>query len=147
MATNKLKPSKEKQARYTTYKLGGNLLANYKRKIARHLKKHPNDEVAKQALKSGVPTPRKAPTKKLGWVLSGSASNLRKEQAHASAKVSKLTCKVLKTSSQKIQYKNIELSPFFVLNILKGTLPTFNEPNTKQTQRSYNKAPKRMKAR
>lgn len=148
MATNKLKPSKEKQARYTTYKLGGNLLANYKRKIARHLKKHPNDEVAKQALKSGVPTPRKAPTKKLGWVLSGSASNLRKEQAYSNAKVSKLSSKVLKMTAQKVQYKNITLNPFFVLNTLKGTLPAYNDPTeAKKKQRSYSQAPKRMKAR
>lgn len=148
MATNKLKPSKEKQARYTTYKLGGKLLANYKRKIARHLKKHPNDEVAQSALKSGSPSPRKAPSKKLGWVSSGSTSNLRKEQAYSNAKVTKLSSKVLKMATQKVKYKNITLHPFFVLNTLKGTLPTYNDPaNDKQKQRSYNQAPKRMKAR
>lgn len=144
MATNKTKPSKTKQDRYTAYKLKGNFLKNYKKKLERHLKKFPNDEVAQHALKSGTPTPRSAPKNKLGWV-KGASGSLRKEQAASQAKLAKIVSKTTKLPiTSKTTYKNVIVNPFYKLAVLKGTLPKFVEPsNKKDQQHSY----KRLKTK
>lgn len=50
------------KAQFASYKTGGAYAKNKKAKIERHLRKFPNDEAAKAALKAIRPTPpRKAP--------------------------------------------------------------------------------------
>lgn len=63
----KLKPSATKKSRNASYALKGHAEKNAKLKLARHLKKHPNDAQAAAALgKTG--RKRKTPTTRLGWV-------------------------------------------------------------------------------
>lgn len=47
--------------RYTRYKAEGRYEKNKKRKVAKHIKNHPNDEAAKNSLKGGYSYSRKAP--------------------------------------------------------------------------------------
>jgi len=66
---NKLKPSKALQTRYDAYKLSNRRAANKARKIAKHVKKHPNDAMAAQAINAAKGAKfRSKPNKKLGWV-------------------------------------------------------------------------------
>lgn len=65
---SKLKPSAGKKAKHTAYNAKGSALKNTKRKLERHLKKHPNDEQAAAVLKSGVNAIRKPSGTRLGWV-------------------------------------------------------------------------------
>ena len=54
--------------RYAAYKAKDNVTRNAKRKLERHLKKHPNDEQGAAALKAGVNTTRKPSGVRLGWL-------------------------------------------------------------------------------
>ena len=66
--SNKLKPSKTKQDRYSLYKTKDNVTKNAKRKLEAHIRKFPNDLQAQKALKNGVGRTRKTPNERLGWV-------------------------------------------------------------------------------
>lgn len=60
---------KLKSISYATYNAKGSFKANALRKIAKHLKKHPNDSQASTALKNVPASPtRKSPNNKNGWV-------------------------------------------------------------------------------
>ncbi len=88
MATNKIKPSKTKQDRYARYKLLNKFNENYIKRLKRHLKKHPEDTCAKEALKKGPKFTRKKPEEKLGWVKNWDQKKygvLRPYAAYASA--------------------------------------------------------------
>lgn len=61
------KSSKAKQDRYALYAKLDNVTKNAERKLARHLKKHPNDTQAAKAV-GNVGRTRKNPTARLGWV-------------------------------------------------------------------------------
>ena len=63
----KLKPSATKKTRNASYALKGNAEKNAKLKLARHLKKHPNDKQAQAAVGKTV-RKRKTPIARLGWV-------------------------------------------------------------------------------
>ena len=65
---SKLKPSTAKKARNSAYSAKGSAIKNAKRKLERHLKKHPNDEQGAAALKAGVNTTRKPSGVRLGWL-------------------------------------------------------------------------------
>lgn len=54
--------------RYAAYKAKDNVTKNAALKLARHLKKHPNDEQAQGAQARGVGRTRKTPTARCGWV-------------------------------------------------------------------------------
>lgn len=66
---SKLKGGPNRKARYSAYASKGNFTKNAKRKLARHLRKHPEDQQAVVAL-AGVNSRkiRTKPTAKLGWV-------------------------------------------------------------------------------
>lgn len=65
----KLKVSATKKARNASYGMKGNFVKNAKRKLQRHLKKHPGDEQATVALANVASRKiRKKPVAKLGWV-------------------------------------------------------------------------------
>lgn len=64
---SKLKPGVGKKAKHTVYKALNKATVNKQKRIARHLKKHPNDAQATGAAKNIGPT-RKKPTARLGWV-------------------------------------------------------------------------------
>lgn len=66
--SNKTKGSAAKKARYTAYNAKGSALKNAKRKLERHVKKHPNDEQGAAALKAGLNAIRKPSGTRLGWV-------------------------------------------------------------------------------
>ena len=108
MATNKTKPSKSIEAKYTAYKNLNRFEKNRERKIQKHLKKFPNDIQAKEALKNPG-NYRKKPEQKLGWVTKevalyyGNASIplTTKENLTQVAKVIKLTKKVAKAAVLK----------------------------------------------
>lgn len=60
---------KIKSPSYATYSAKGSFKANALRKIAKHLKKHPNDSQAATALKNVPAAPtRNSPNNKNGWV-------------------------------------------------------------------------------
>jgi hypothetical protein len=59
------------KGRYAAYKAKDNVTKNAKRKLERHLKKHPNDTQGKNALEKGVGRTRKTPNTRLGWVSEG----------------------------------------------------------------------------
>lgn len=65
---SKLKPSAAKKAQHTAYAAKGSAAKNAARKLARHLKKYPNDAQAAAALKAGVNSIRKPSGTRLGWV-------------------------------------------------------------------------------
>lgn len=65
---SKLKPSAAKKAKNTVYKAKDSAAKNAKRKLERHLKKHPNDAQGASALKAGVNSIRKPSGIRLGWV-------------------------------------------------------------------------------
>ena len=68
----KLKGKHEsKKAQATAYKALGKTATNKKRKLQRHLKKHPNDSQGQEALRTGVKRTRKTPNAKNGWVTEG----------------------------------------------------------------------------
>ena len=54
--------------RYSAYKAKDNVTKNAKRKLERHLKKHPNDAQAAAATPRRT---RKTPTARFGWVKDG----------------------------------------------------------------------------
>ena len=99
--TNKTKPSKSLQAKYAGYKAKDSFKLNRISKIEQHLKLHPNDAVAKAALKA-APNFKKAPTNKLGWVQDSvrffygkeNATVIRKNEARQLAQITKLVKKV-----------------------------------------------------
>lgn len=62
--------------RYAAYKAKDNVTRNAKRKLERHLKKHPKDEQGKTALEKGVGRTRKTPSARFGWVTDGIKSAL-----------------------------------------------------------------------
>ena len=66
---SKLKPGAGRKAKFTSYAMKGNFSKNAKRKLAKHLKAHPNDQQAVTAL-AGVASRkiRTKPVAKLGWV-------------------------------------------------------------------------------
>ena len=57
-----------KKNRYAAYKAKDSVTKNAARKLARHQKKHPNDEQAKSATAGRT---RKTPTARCGWVSDG----------------------------------------------------------------------------
>ena len=65
---SKLKPSAGKKSKYTAYTAKGSAIKNAKRKLERHLKKHPNDAQGAAALKAGVNATRKPSGVRLGWL-------------------------------------------------------------------------------
>ena len=68
---NKKGSTAGQKLRYTAYKAKDTVTKNAKRKLARHLKKHPNDAQGKTALEQGVGRTRKTPTARCGWVSDG----------------------------------------------------------------------------
>lgn len=66
MAKNKSSAGKKAQA--TAYKMQDRAAKNKMRKLAKHLKKHPNDIQGKEAHTKGVGYNRKNPIAKNGWV-------------------------------------------------------------------------------
>jgi len=59
--------SQSRKAQYATYKTQSRYAANKKAKLERHLKKYPNDEKAKQALKDISSTPKRGTPKNSVW--------------------------------------------------------------------------------
>lgn len=59
------------KARYAAYKAKNSATTNKARKLAAHLKKHPNDTQAADASKNPVGYRRKNPVAKNGWVTEG----------------------------------------------------------------------------
>lgn len=59
------------KSRYAAYKAKDSVTKNAARALARHLKKHPNDEQALGAQAKGVGRTRKTPTARCGWVTDG----------------------------------------------------------------------------
>lgn len=62
------KTSAGKNAQYTAYKAKDSAAKNKMRKLAKHLKKHPNDAQGFEAQSRGVGYKRKNPVAKNGWV-------------------------------------------------------------------------------
>jgi len=59
--------SQSRKAQYATYKTQSRYAANKKAKLERHLKKYPNDEKAKQALKDISSTPKRGTPESTMW--------------------------------------------------------------------------------
>lgn len=73
----KLKPQAGHKAKYSRYQQKGSLTKNARMKLERHLKKHPQDEQAQEALKHVAgKAVRKKPQSKLGWVKEGLRNNM-----------------------------------------------------------------------
>lgn len=67
------------KAQYAAYKAKGSATKNKARKLAKHLKKHPNDAQAQEVVRTGVVGhKRKNPTAKNGWVTEGVRDYVKK---------------------------------------------------------------------
>lgn len=67
----------QKQAKVSPYKLANRYAINRAAKLARHLKKHPNDVQAVDAIKANRQTPsRKTPKAKLGWLSNAAGAKI-----------------------------------------------------------------------
>lgn len=59
--------SPNQKAKYKEYKVGAKFIKNRKAKLERHLKKFPNDEQAKTALRRNIEYRRKKPNNSNTW--------------------------------------------------------------------------------
>ena len=67
----------QKQAKVSLYKAQGSYAMNRQRRLERHLKAHPEDVKAIDALKANVINPkRKTPNSKLGWLSNAVGSQI-----------------------------------------------------------------------
>lgn len=64
---SKLKPGAGKKAKHTSYSMLNKATINKQKRVAKHLRKHPNDVQSQGATKATGHT-RKKPTARLGWV-------------------------------------------------------------------------------
>lgn len=96
----------QKVKKANTYQSSNRFALNRERKIARHLRKHPNDAQAQVALETKVSEPtRKAPKEKLGWLTSNKSlgesikskfiGSITKDEAKRWATFTKLSKKVM----------------------------------------------------
>ena len=91
--------------------------ANAKRRVERHLKKHPNDAQASTALSNGI-SDRKKPNTRMGWVQESLKSTMHpkpvsRHVGREYAQMLKLTKKVAQTALTKEQRKTFKvITPF-----------------------------------
>lgn len=115
MSSNKTKVSAAKKARYTAYKVKDSCRKNIKRDLERHIKLHPKDKQAQQALTKNVGTTRKTPSERLGWVKEDVKSALgatvpSRSLARAMAQVlafSRKIARISRTREEQIMWRKV----------------------------------------